>query len=55
MFFKRLFGKKSSSSSLPEASSKKPIRMGPLYFIKGEDVIFDLNGLDFTFQWIPIP
>jgi hypothetical protein len=33
-----------------ESKKKIPIEMGVNYFVKGEDVIFDLNGLDFTFE-----
>jgi hypothetical protein len=37
----KLFGKKEKKS--------EPIELGVSYFVKGEDVLFDLNGLDFTF------
>jgi hypothetical protein len=28
----------------------KPIKIGVFYFVDGEDVVFDFNGLDFTFE-----
>jgi hypothetical protein len=36
-----LFGNKEKRS--------EPIELGVNYFVKGKDVVFDLNGLDFTF------
>ena len=36
-----------SKKKIPEA---EPIEAGVNYFVNGEDIIFDLNGLDFTFE-----
>ena len=30
--------------------NREPIRVGPNYFVSGEKVIFDLNGLDYSFE-----
>ena len=33
-----------------ESMNKKPIELGVNYFVDGKDVIFDLYGLNFTFE-----
>lgn len=50
MFFKR---KKNTTLNNPGGSKSgvsEKLNPGTNYFVEGEDVVFDLNGLDFTFE-----
>ena len=43
------FWKRKSKKENPSANPAS-IKPGTSYFVKGEDVVFDLNSLDFTFE-----
>ena len=48
MGFLDKFLKKKEAQKTPV--STEPIRVGPGYFVSGDKVVFDLNGMDYSFE-----